>query len=227
MAAQVLGGAVHHDVGAEGERIAQIGAGHGVVDDEGQAVLVRDAGDGLDVQHVDQRIAQRLAVHGAGVGADGAAEVVRVFRVDEGGLYAQAREADAELPDAAAVQRGGGDDVVAGLEDRQQRRHLRRHAGRAGQRGPAAFERSDALLQHRHRRIADAAVDVAEGLQVEQAGGVLGRVEHETGGLVDRRGARAGDRVRHRAGVDGSRAESVLVVFAHVSSGRPGQRVDQ
>jgi len=55
---------VHHDVGAERERVAQVGTGDGVVDHQRDAVLVRDGGDGLDVEHVDARIAERLAVHG-------------------------------------------------------------------------------------------------------------------------------------------------------------------
>ena len=153
---------------------------------------------GLDVEHVDQRIAQRLAVHEPRVGPDRAAEVVRVLGIDEGGLDAEAREADAELAYVPPYR------VVAAtmwspcLQDRQHGRHLRRHAGGAGQRGAAAFERSHALFEHRHRGIADAAVDVAEGLQVEQAGRVLGRIEDEAGGLVDRRGARAGHRVGKR-----------------------------
>ena len=59
-----------------------------------------------------------------------------------------------------------------------------------------AFDRRHALLEHRHGRVGDARIDVAEGLQVEQARRVLGGVEHERGGLVDRRRARAGGRRR-------------------------------
>ena len=51
--------------------------------------------------------------------------------------------------------------------------HLRGVAGRDREPGGAAFERGDALLQHRVGRIADAGVDVAEGLQAEQRGGVV------------------------------------------------------
>ncbi len=43
------------------------------------------------------------------------------------------------------------------------------------ERGDAAFQRRDALLQHRLGRVHDAGVDVAELLQREQVGGVLGR----------------------------------------------------
>ena len=86
--------------------------------------------------------------------------------------------------------------------------HLRGVAGGDRERRGAAFERGDALLQHRVGRVADARVDVAEGLQAEQRGGVIDVVEHEGGRLVDRRRARAGGRVGLRAGMDGKRVES-------------------
>ena len=97
---------------------------------------------------------------------------------------------------------------------RQQRHHLRRHAGGGGERGAAAFERRDALLEHRDRRVGDARVDVAERLQVEQARRVIGAVEHERRRLVDRQRARAGRGVGNLAGVHGQRLEAG-------SAGRP------
>ena len=70
------------------------------------------------------------------------------------------------------------------------------------ERGRRAFERGDALLERRGRRVGDAGIDVAERLQPEQRGGVVDVVEHEGGRLVDRRDARAGRRIGPRAGVD-------------------------
>jgi hypothetical protein len=48
---------------------------------------------------------------------------------------------------------------------------------------------------------------------------VLGIIEDEAGGLVDRRGARAGGRVGLRAGMDGQRVETLGFV-AHLSPTR-------
>ena len=97
------------------------------------------------------------------------------------------------------------------------RQHLRGVAGRDREAGGAAFERRDALLQHRVGRVADAGIDVAEGLQAEQRGGVIDVVEHEGRRLVDRRRARAGGRVGLRAGVDRKRGKagvrSVMVAW--------------
>ena len=68
---------------------------------------------------------------------------------------------------------------VAGHHQLLQHDHLRGVAGSDRERRGAAFERGDALFQHRVGRVADAGIDVAECLQAEQRGGVVGVVEHE------------------------------------------------
>ena len=80
-----------------------------------------------------------------------------------------------ELRVGAAVERARGDDVVAVLREREQRDHLRGHAGGRRQRRAAALQRGDALLERRDRRIRNARIDVAERLQVEQRRRVVGQ----------------------------------------------------
>ena len=72
----------------------------------------------------------------------------------------------------------------------------------------AVFERGHALLQHVRGRIHDARVDVAELLQREQRGGVLGIVEDEGSGLVNRHRAGVGGRVGRVAGVQSAGVEA-------------------
>ena len=60
-----------------------------------------------------------------------------------------------------------------------------RVAGRGRYGCGTAFERSDALLQHVSRRVVDAAVYVAELLQPEQPGGVIGVIERVSRSLMD------------------------------------------
>jgi hypothetical protein len=48
----------------------------------------------------------------------------------------------------------------------------------AAHRADAIFQRREALLQHRRGRIGNAGVDMTGAFQVEQAGGVVGVVEH-------------------------------------------------
>ena len=70
------------------------------------------------------------------------------------------------------------------------------------QRGDAALERGDALLDDVLRRVHDPGVDVARLGQAEQRGGVLGVVEGVRRGLVDRQRPGVGGAVGRLAGVD-------------------------
>jgi len=82
--------------------------------------------------------------------------------------------------------------MVAGIEQRCDRKMHRGHAARGADRTDAAFERGDALLQHCGRRVGDPRVDVAGAFEVEQRRGVVGILEHVGRGLVDRNRARTG-----------------------------------
>src|SRR5216684_1832958 len=137
----------------------------------------------------------------------GGAEAVVIARLDEGRGDAEARQGVGEQIDGAAVERGGRDDVVAGAEQRGDGEMHRGHAARGAHRADARLERREPLLQHGRRRVGDAGVDVSGALQVEQGGGVVRILEHERGGLIDRRGARAGDGIGMLAGVQAQRFE--------------------
>ena len=117
-----------------------------------------------------------------------------------------------ELVDRTAVKLSGGNEFVARLHEGVHGEELGRMPARHRQRRRAVLQRSDPLFQNRAGRVADAGVDVAEGLQAEERGGVVHVVEHEGGGLIDRRGARAGGGVGRRAGVDRKRREAGLAV---------------
>ena len=103
--------------------------------------------------------------------------------------------------------------MVARLEQREQRRRLRRDPAREGDRAAAALEARHALLEHRHRRVHDARVGVPVLLQVEVRGSRLRILEHVARGLVDRDGARAGVRVGALPGVHLTRLEPEVARF--------------
>ena len=62
MAADELGGRLHHDVRAVLQRTEQIRRGEGVVDDHRQMVLMGDGGDGFEVRQVGVRVAEGLEI---------------------------------------------------------------------------------------------------------------------------------------------------------------------
>ena len=164
--------------------------------------------DRLDVEDVDLRVAERLGIDQPGAVAQGCTEVVGLVGVDEGRLDAHLAQRDVELRVRAAIEQRRGHDVLARLHDRQDSRQLGRHAARGRERGAAVFQRRDALLQHRNGRIADARVDVAERLQVEEARRMIRRVEDIRRCLIDRHRAASGHRVWDLAGVQTQRFDA-------------------
>ena len=105
-----------------------------------------------------------------------------------------------------------GDEFVARLQQLLEYDELRGVTRCGRQRRRTAFQCGNALFEHGGRGIGDAGVDVAERLQAEQRGGVVGVVEHERRGLIDRRRARAGGGIGLGAGMDRKRGESRVAV---------------
>ena len=182
---------------------AQVRAGHGVVDDQWDAVAVRDVGDGPDVGDVARRVAERLDVDRLGVGVDQRLEAFGRAVVGKARRDAVLRQGVGEQVVGAAVQRAARDDVVAGLGDGLDRIGHRRLARGHRECRDAAFERRHALFEHRLGRVHDPGVDVAGHLQVEQVGAMLGAVERVRGGLVDRHGHRMRGGLGRVTGVHG------------------------
>ena len=135
-------------------------------------------------------------------GCSAACEIGGLVAGDEGGRHAESGERAFEQCPRAAVQLGGGHDVVADLAQRADDQEFRRHATGGGDCTDTAFETREAFLERGDGRIADAAVHVAELLQGEEIGSIGGVFEHETGGLEDRDGACPGDRFGMGTGVD-------------------------
>src|SRR5690242_9386836 len=108
--------------------------------------------------------------------------------------------------------------MVAGGEQREQRRRLGRQA--AGERYPAAaaLEARDALFEGRERRVHDARVGVAVLLKVEVRRGCGWVLEDVARGLKNRHRARAGIRIRPLTGVHLTGLEAELARLFHGGS---------
>jgi hypothetical protein len=206
---------VHHQVGAELDRPAQIRRGEGGIDQERHPGVVGDLGHGRHVQHLQPRITENLGQHQPGLRPHRGAVGADVARVDEAGLDAEARQGVGQQVDGPAIQRRGRHDMPAGAHQSGDRQvHGGLAAGRAD-RADAALERGDALLEDRDGGVADARVDVAGALQVEQRRRVVGRVEHVGGGLVYRHRARPGRRVGLLPGVQAQGVEAQEIRPGH------------
>ena len=197
------------------ERPDEVGRGEGGVHQQRHAVAVGNVRDHGDVHHVESRVAQGLAEQQPRVWTQCCAPGCAVAGIDEGGLDAEAAQGEMQQVVRAAVECTRGDDVRAGAGDGRDRQVQRRLPAGGRDAAHAALERRDALLKHRHRRIAQPGIDVAGLLHVEERGRLVGIREHEGGAEVDRRCPRPGGGVGRGTGMHRQRVHAVVVFLAH------------
>ena len=162
------------------------------------------------------RIGQGLGVIGARAGIGGAAEILRVGRVDEAGLDALS-SACWRTGSRSAVKIGRADDIVAGVCEVQDGERRCRLPGRQRQGGDPTLDGGDALFEDVGGGVHDAGIDVSQLLQGEQIRGMLGVAELIGGGLVDRHR----DRVRGRVSAAAAMQDQGFGMTAIGSERRP------
>ena len=153
VAANPFGQRIHDDIGAKLDGLAQIRRGERIVDQERQARFMGDFGGTRDIEHLQPRIADGLGDQEPRVGLDGGADAVQIARLDERGGNAETRQRMGQEIDRAAIERGGGHDVIARAKQRGDGEVQRGHAARRGNGANAMFERRKPLLQNGRGRI--------------------------------------------------------------------------
>ena len=234
MAADIFGQAVHHDVGAVLDGFAQDRSGDRVVDDERHAAGVGGLGQGGDVDDVARRVADALAIDRLGFVIDEGGDGLGAVILGEAHLDPEARQHVGEQGVGAAIELGGGDDVVTGGGQRLDGVGDGGGTRRDHQAGDAPFQRGHPLLQHIVGGVHDAGVDVARHRQIEQVRPVLGALELVGHRLVDGHGHRLGGGVAGKAVVQGQGRifHHTLLVGCHhygwidVQSSSPGADVN-
>ena len=222
LAVDVLGRRIDDDVGAELQRLLQERRGEDVVDDQPRAGLVGDLGDRGDVDDFERRIGrafEEAAPWSSSLTA--CPPLAEVGAVDQRRGDAVARQQLLDDVAARAEQRLRRDDVVAGLEVAEEDGGDRRHAARRRPRGPGAFEKPHALLEHGDGRVGVARIDEAGLLALEARRRLLGAVVDVALGQEDRLGVLAELRAEDAA-VDelGRRPEGLrcaFVLLGHVA----------
>ena len=164
-------------------------------------MLVRDGRHRLDVQHVPARVADRLAEERLRVRADRCAPRVGIVGIDPGQLDVHFAQHVLELVHRPAVERRGRDDVVARLQQGEQRGRLGGEPAGERHRAGAALEVRHPLLEHRGGRVHDARVRVPVLLQVEVGRRRFRVLEHVAGRGENRHRTCARVRVGPLAGV--------------------------
>ncbi len=212
MAADELGGRVHHDVGAVLDGSAQVGRGERGVDHERQPVGMRHVGQRRNVGDGARRVPDDLRVDQLGPGRDRRRVIVDVVGGHERRGDPQTPQGHVELGVGASVQRRRGHDVVARVAQGREGEELGGEAARGGDGADPPVERRHPLLERGRGGIGDPGVDAAVLLEGEQVGGIGGVLEHEARGLVDGHGPGARRGVGTIAGVHGSGPKTWLAV---------------
>ncbi|MCY1425350.1 hypothetical protein D9M71_411370 [compost metagenome] len=175
-------------------------------------MAVGGLGQRSDINDIAGGIADGLAEYRFGTRVDQRFEGGDIVMGREAGVDSHAWQGVRQQVVGAAVQLGHRDDIVAGFGDGLDGVGDSRHTRGDGQRANPAFQGGHALLEHVVGGVHDARIDVAGNLQVKQVGAVLGVVEGEGGGLVDRYGHRLGGRVGAEARMDGKRFQLHAIV---------------
>src|SRR4029079_4550507 len=186
------------------------------VDDQRNAGLARDLRNRLQIGNRAAGIGQRFNKDRLAARRQRLLEILGPVGIDEMDMPIEFLEGQSELGHRAAIKAFGGDEFIARLHQREEGHELSRVARSGCSRAASAFQSGDTLLQNRDGRIAEAAVDVAEGPESVKRGSLIGIVEDIGDGLIDRRGARTGGGTRGRARMHSQGGEAGLfLLFAH------------
>jgi hypothetical protein len=108
---------------------------------------MRNLDNSLQIRDIVLWVTNRLNIDRLGLVINRLGDLIRLIDIHELGVDAQTREEDLELVVSAAVEVGGGDDVVAGVGKSGDGDELGSLAGRGSESGDTAFEGCDALLE--------------------------------------------------------------------------------
>ena len=129
MTADELGGGVHHDIRAVLDGSDQVRRAEGVVDHEGQTVLVGDLRERVDVGNIAVGVAEGFYINRLGVRLDRRLDFIKVVNIYEGGVDAVERKRMRQQVRRAAVDGLLGNDVLPCLGKRLNGVGDRRRAG--------------------------------------------------------------------------------------------------
>lgn len=110
-------------------------------------LLVGDLGNGLEVRDIVPGVTDALDVDRLGLVVNGSSNVLGLVAVDKLGLDTQAGQENLELVVGAAVEVGGGHDVVSGVGEGIDGDELGSLAGRGGEASNTTLQGSYPLLE--------------------------------------------------------------------------------
>ncbi len=126
MTAHKLGQRMDNHIGAMIERPGDIRRGKRVIDDQRNAMIVRDLRHRPDIEYITARIADSFAVQQSSLRRNCFAEIFRIVRLDKYEVIPKPPHGDIELRERAAIESARRHDLIARRSDGRQCQELRR-----------------------------------------------------------------------------------------------------
>ena len=183
----VFGGGMHHNVGSPLEGAAVDRGGKGVVDHQRHTLLVRHAGEALNVTHATAGVGDRFTEHELRVGTEGGTQfLVACIQIDQRAVDTHFLHRHHEEVERSTVDAVGGNEMSAGLTDVEHRIKARRLTARSEHAGHTAFERGNLRSSRIAGGVLQARIEIARLLQVEEAAHLFSAFIFERGALINR-----------------------------------------
>ena len=195
-----------HEVGAEGQRVAQVRRGEGVVDRDNHVSSVSDLDDGGDIGHRRGWVADRLQPYQTRLVPNGIRDELGISGVDRVHGDPGSLEHGVGQPDHAAIDGLRHDQLLSRAHRGQHRGVDGGHAGGGHLAGLRPFELGERLFKRLVGGIRIATVTVAGARELEQLGQLESAADFEGAALVDRNvDRRLGGRGHPARRADGAR----------------------
>jgi hypothetical protein len=209
------------DVGAVLDGPGECGGSKGVVHDQWNACLARNAGERVEIRHVQLRIPDGLHEEQPSAAIDGRSHLFQIVDVHEPRRDPPLGQGVRKQVVGAAVQRLRRDQVVPCAGQVQHREGFGSLAAGKGEPRRAALELRDPLFEYVVRRVHDPGVNVPELPEPEEIGRMGRVVEHVAGREVDRHGPGIGGGIGRLPGVHGESvgAKRHAVLLQRVANG--------
>ena len=162
----------------------------GIIDDQRDFMRVSDLREHLDIDNVERGIGDGLDEYRLGIGLEAGCKLVSGDRrADKIEVDSQITQGLIEQIEGAAVDRGGRDDMVAGLGDIGDTDQGRRLTGSGQHRADAALKRGDLLRDGIEGGIRQTGIEKAVGFEIEELSHRLGGIINKSSALDDRQDA--------------------------------------
>ena len=173
MSANELGGRMYHNISTMLDRTNQVGCAKGVVDNQGDVVLVGYSCQGVDIGDIAIGIAEGLSIDGLGVRTNGSLNSSEVVYLNNRISNALCSQSVGYQVERATIEIVSSYDMVASQND------VLKSVGNScsttgyGKTCHTSFQGSYTILEHALGRVGEASVDITCIAQTETVGCML------------------------------------------------------